>query len=693
MSDGKQMNTRPAGQPAGQSAGSPSGQPPRDANPMSRPGAMMGRGPGAGHGLGMPGEKAKDFKSALKRLAGYLKPHTGSLLLVLILAILSTAFSVSGPKILGKAITVLFEGMVASSGSGVISGGAAGTGLHSAAAGAAAGGTSSAGAAAGVAGMAAAGGNAAAIDYAKVGTILLTLLALYLASSVFGYVTQLVMASVSQKTVYSLRKGIDAKLSRLPLAYFDGRTHGEVLSRVTNDVDTIANTLQQSLVQIITSVVTLIGSVIMMMSISWQLTLVALATLPLYVAATMFVTKRSQGYFRSQQKLIGQLNGHIEEMYSGHTVVKAFGYEGESLKRFGAINNELFSVAWKAQFISGIMMPVMNFINSVGYVLIAAIGGVMAARRAVSLGDIQAFIQYARQFTQPIIQTANIANVLQSTLAASERVFEVLDEKEELPDAPATSPAATRFQSACGAVVFDSITFGYTPGAPLMKGLSLEAPCGETVAIVGPTGAGKTTLVNLLMRFYELDGGAITVNGVDIRELPRGMLRRSFGMVLQDAWLFNGTIRDNIAYGKEGATQADIEAAAVAAHADHFIRVLPDGYDTVLNEEASNLSQGQRQLLTIARAFLADPRILILDEATSSVDTRTELVVRKAMEKLRQGRTSFVIAHRLSTIRDAHTILVMNEGSIVEKGTHEGLLAAGGFYAELYRSQFAGATV
>jgi len=530
----------------------------------------------------------------------------------------------------------------------------------------------------------------AAIDYSRVGIIVLWLLGLYLVSAAFSYATQLVMATISQKTVYAFRTSINDKLARLPLSFFDGRAHGDILSRVTNDVDTIANTLQQSLVQIITSLVTLVGSVVMMITISWQLSLVAIATLPLYFFATTLVTKRSQGYYKSQQRLLGELSGHVEEMYSGHPVVKAFGYEHESVKRFNDVNDRLYDVAWKAQFVSGVIMPTMSFINNIGYVLIAAIGGFMAAQRAITLGDIQAFIQYARQFTQPIIQTANIANIMQSTVAAAERVFEILDETEEQPDAPGASAAVDRFKAASGDVAFESVSFGYTKDRPLMRELSLAAPHGQTVAIVGPTGAGKTTLVNLLMRFYEVDGGQILANGVNIRDIPRGMLRRSFGMVLQDTWLFGGTIRDNIAYGRDGATDAEIVAAATAAQADHFIRVLPDGYDTVLNEEASNLSQGQRQLLTIARAFLADPRILILDEATSSVDTRTEVVVRQAMEKLMVGRTSFVIAHRLSTIRDAHTILVMNEGSIIEQGSHDELLAANGFYADLYRSQFLG---
>ncbi|MGD9941558.1 MAG: ABC transporter ATP-binding protein [Clostridia bacterium] len=637
---------------------------------MARPGAALGRGPGA-HGpggFGVPTEKAKDFGGTLRRLASYLKPHRAAILGVFGMAILSTVFSVAGPRILGQSITILHDGIVAK----------------------------------------AKGLSGASIDFGKVGNILLVLLGLYLASAAFSYATQLVMAKVSQQTVYSFRKAIDQKLARLPLSYFDGRTHGEILSRVTNDVDVIANTLQQSLVQMITAVVTLVGSVAMMFSISWQLSLVAIGTLPFYVLVTTLIAKRSQRYYKAQQKFLGELNGHVEEMYSGHPVVKAFGYEKLSVQRFDEVNGRLYGVAWKAQFVSGILMPIMNFINNLGYVLIAAIGGVMAARRLISLGDIQAFIQYARQFTHPIIQTANIANILQSTLAASERVFEVLDEAEESADSPAlspdsalssesalspataVSPAVTAFKAACGDVSFQNISFGYSGDKLLMEGLSLEAPCGQAIAIVGPTGAGKTTLVNLLMRFYELQGGQITVGGVDIRDVPRGTLRRSFGMVLQDAWLFGGTIRDNIAYGRDGATDEEVIAAATAAHADHFIRVLPEGYDTVLNEEASNLSQGQRQLLTIARAFIADPRMLILDEATSSVDTRTETVVRKAMERLMEGRTSFVIAHRLSTIRDAHTILVMNEGRIVEKGNHDSLLAANGFYADLYRSQFLG---
>lgn len=623
------------------------------AKSSDRPGPFPGRGPGAhgpGGGLGRPVEKAKDFKGTLRRLVAYLAPYRAAILIVFGLAVASTSFSVAGPKILGRAITILFEGVVART--------------------------------RGVPG--------AFIDFGAIRPILLSLLALYLASALFSYATQIIMARVSQKTVYSFRKAINEKLARLPLKYFDGRTHGEILSRVTNDVDAIANTLQQSLVQIITSIVTLAGSVIMMFSISWRLSLVALATLPFYVLTTVIIAKNSQRFYKKQQKYIGELNGHVEEMYSGHQVVKAFGYEERSVRRFNEVNDRLYGVAWKAQFVSGLIMPMMNFINNIGYVFIAAIGGIMAAGRLISLGDIQAFIQYARQFTQPIIQTANIANVLQATMAASERVFEILDEAEELPDVPADTAAIKAFLAASPDVDFENISFGYSADRLLINNLSISVSQGETVAIVGPTGAGKTTLVNLLMRFYELDGGRISVGGVDIRELPRGVLRRSCGMVLQDAWLFGGSIRDNIAYGREGASDDEIVAAAVAAHADHFIRVLPQGYDTVLNEDATNLSQGQRQLLTIARAFLADPRVLILDEATSSVDTRTETVVRKAMERLMKGRTSFVIAHRLSTIRDAHSILVMNDGAIVEKGNHQSLLAARGFYADLYNSQFLG---
>ena len=489
--------------------------------------------------------------------------------------------------------------------------------------------------------------------------------------------------------VYDMRKDVNGKLARLPLKYFDSKTHGEIMSRVTNDIDNISTTLQQSLTQLITSVCTIVGVLVMMVTISPWLTLIALVTLPAALLATMNVTKLSQKSFGAQQMELGALNGHVEEMYTGHVIVKAFGRERESIREFKAINARLFDAAWKAQFISGVIMPMMNFINNIGYVVICVVGGIMTARKVLKLGDIQAFIQYSRQFTQPIAQTANIANVLQSTLASAERVMEVLEEEEEVPE----KADATRLESPRGDVEFRHVRFGYKEDAILMNDMNIVVGKGETIAIVGPTGAGKTTLVNLLMRFYEISGGSILIDGVDTREMRRGELRTLFGMVLQDTWLFNGTIRENIAYGREGATEADIVAAARAAHADHFIRALPEGYDTVLNEEASNISQGEKQLLTIARAILSDPAILILDEATSSVDTRTEVYIQKAMKELMRDRTSFVIAHRLSTIRDAESILVMKDGSIIEMGRHAELLAKGGFYADLYNSQFTGAYV
>ncbi|MBL8967533.1 MAG: ABC transporter ATP-binding protein, partial [Spirochaetaceae bacterium] len=526
-----------------------------------------------------------------------------------------------------------------------------------------------------------------AVDYAGIGAILLTLLGLYLLSALFMFATQWIMSGVAQETVYELRKEVDAKLGRLPLRYFDSRPHGEILSRVTNDVETVATTLQQSVTQAITSVVQLAGFVVMMLLISPVLTLIVAATLPLYVFVTAFVAKKSQKYFAAQQKQLGAISGHIEETFSGHAVVKAYGRERRALAEFDGINGELARSGRKAQFVSGVMFPAMSFVSNLGYVLIAVVGGVWMTKGRLALGDITAFIQYSRSFTQPIMQTANIANIIQSTVACAERVFEVLDEAEELPDAA----DAVRIESPRGEVSVSGMAFSYKAEEPLIRDLSLEVKKGHTIAVVGPTGAGKTTLVNLLMRFYEIQAGSIRVDGADIRDLRRRDLRSMFGMVLQDAWLFNGTIRENIAYGRDGATEEEITRAARTAHADHFIRTLPEGYDTVLNEEASNISQGQKQLITIARAVLADPAILILDEATSSVDTRTEVLIQKAMRALMEGRTSFVIAHRLSTIRDAELILVMDKGSIVEQGTHAGLLAACGFYAELYRAQFAGA--
>ncbi|OOC63862.1 ABC transporter ATP-binding protein [Paenibacillus ihbetae] len=607
------------------------------------------RGPGGGpfggpHGPGMPAEKAKDFKGTFRRLTTYLKPHTGKLLIVLAAAMLSTIFGIVSPKILGDATTILFEGFLAKR----------------------------------------QGEPGAGIDFAAIQRILLWLAGLYLLSSLFAYIQQYVMAGVAQRTVYDLRKAVYDKLGRLPLKYFDARTHGETLSRVTNDMDNIAGTLQQSLTQMITSAVTLLGVIVMMLTISPLLTLVVILTLPLSVIVTMMVAKRSQKHFVAQQKHLGQLNGHVEEMYTGHKVVKAFGRERQSVEQFDEVNDKLYEAGWRAQFISGTIMPLMGFVGNIGYVIVSVVGGVLVTRRAIEIGDIQAFIQYSRQFTQPITQLANIANVIQSTIASAERVFEVLDEEEEV--AEASAPAVLRHPR--GDVSFEHVSFGYKEDQLLIEDMNVDVRQGQTVAIVGPTGAGKTTLINLLMRFYEVNGGRITIDGKDIASMKRSDLRSLFGMVLQDTWLFNGTIRDNIGYGREGATEEEIIRAAEAAHADHFIRTLPDGYDTVLNEEASNISQGQKQLLTIARAILANPAILILDEATSSVDTRTELYIQKAMKELMKNRTSFVIAHRLSTIRDADLILVMNKGSIIEQGTHDELLSQGGFYADLYNSQF-----
>ncbi|EGG37651.1 ABC transporter ATP-binding protein [Paenibacillus sp. HGF5] len=605
------------------------------------PGGPFGGGP---HGPGMAGEKAKDFKGTFRRLTRYLKPHTGKLLIVLIAAILSTIFSIVSPKILGDATTILFKGFMAK-----------------------------------MQGVPGAG-----IDFDAIRTIMLWLAGLYLLSSLFAYIQQYVMAGVAQRTVYDLRKDVYNKLGRLPLKYFDARTHGETLSRVTNDMDNISGTLQQSLTQMITSVVTLVGVIVMMLTISPLLTLVVILTLPLSVVVTIMVAKRSQKHFVAQQKHLGELNGHVEEMYTGHKVVKAFGRERQSMEQFDEVNDKLYDAGWRAQFISGTIMPLMGFVGNIGYVIVSVVGGVLVTRRAIEIGDIQAFIQYSRQFTQPITQLANIANVIQSTIASAERVFEVMDEEEEVSEH--TAPAALK--KPLGDVSFEHVSFGYKADQLLIEDMNVDVKHGQTVAIVGPTGAGKTTLINLLMRFYELNQGKITIDGTDITALRRSELRSLFGMVLQDTWLFNGTIRDNIGYGREGATEQEIIRAAEAAHADHFIRTLPEGYDTVLNEEASNISQGQKQLLTIARAILANPSILILDEATSSVDTRTELYIQKAMNELMKDRTSFVIAHRLSTIRDADLILVMNKGSIIEQGTHEELLSQGGFYADLYNSQF-----
>ena len=524
------------------------------------------------------------------------------------------------------------------------------------------------------------------VDFNYVGRILAGLIVLYLVGNAFHYLMQYLMANIAQQTVYVMRREVEAKFDRLPLKFFDSRTRGEVMSRAVNDLDSISSTLQQNLTQLLTSMLTLIGVIVMMLTISWILTIVIVLTLPLSITIIARIAKRSGPFFMKQQMALGALNGHVAEMYGGHAIVTAFGHEQKSVAAFDALNATYYDSAWRAQFVSGIIMPTMMFIGNLGYVGVAVIGGVLVTRRAITIGDVQAFIQYGRQFSMPIAQLSGIVNTMQLTMVSAERVFELLDETEEIAD-PAD---ATVIANPRGAVQFDEVSFRYKDDVPLIDGLSLSIAPGQTVAIVGPTGAGKTTLVNLVMRFYDVNAGAILVDGVDIRQLKRGALRRMFGMVLQDTWLFAGTIRDNIAYGRADAGDEAIVAAAKAAQADHFIRTLPDNYDTLINEEASNLSQGQKQLLTIARAFLADPAILILDEATSSVDTRTEVLIQRAMGELMRGRTTFVIAHRLSTIRNADVILMMEQGRIVERGTHQQLLAAKGRYAELYQSQFAG---
>jgi len=611
------------------------------------PPSIFGRsGPG---GMGMPVQKAKNFKGTLRRLAEYLRPHRRALALIVGAGALGTIFNVIGPKLLGKATTKIFEGFVAMR-MGV-------PGAH--------------------------------IDFVYIEHLLLQLLAMYLVSGTFQYLQQYLMAGVAQRTVYTLRKEVEAKFDRLPLAFFDQRPRGELLSRAVNDLDAISSTLQQNLTQLLTSVLTVIGVIVMMLTISWLLTIVVVLTLPLSVVLVSRIAKRSQGHFVKQQKALGALNAHVSEMYSGHTIVTAFGHEAKSIETFKRLNDDYYDGAWRAQFMTGVLMPIMMFVGNLGYVFTAIVGSVLVTRKSIAIGDVQAFIQYARQFSMPISQLSGIANSIQLTVVAAERVFELLDEAEETPDA-ATALALNRPQ---GHVQFDDVNFSYKTDTPLIEHMTLDIAPGRTVAIVGPTGAGKTTLVNLLMRFYDVKSGAIRIDGVDIRDIQRGTLRRAFGMVLQDTWLFSGTIRDNIAYGRDGASQADVVQAARAAQADHFIRTLPENYETLINEEASNLSQGQKQLLTIARAILADPAVLILDEATSSVDTRTEVLIQRGMAELMKGRTTFVIAHRLSTIRNADQILMMEQGRIVEQGTHHQLLAANGRYAVLYRSQFEGALV
>ncbi|MEK4573025.1 MULTISPECIES: ABC transporter ATP-binding protein [Bacillus] len=609
-------------------------------------------GPGPGGGGPMGGgmrkiEKAKNFKGTMNKLLQYLKPYKLSILVVILFAIGSAAFTIVGPKILGNATTKLFEGLVSK----------------------------------------VSGAPGAAIDFTYIRNIVILLLGLYILSTVFGIIQGYIISGVAQKVSYNFRKEIDEKINRMPLKYFDKTTHGEVLSRITNDVDTVSQTLNQSMSQIITSVITIIGVLIMMLSISWQMTLVALLILPVSMILIMAVVKRSQKYFKSQQEYLGHVNGQVEEIYSGHNIVKAFNKEEEEVKKFEKVNDTLYHSAWKSQFLSGMMMPIMTFIGNIGYVAVSILGGWLAVKRTIAVGDILAFVQYVRSFTQPIAQVAQIANVLQSTAAAAERVFEFLEEEEEVPEAE--NPV--KLQKVQGEVTFQDVQFGYNPDKIIINNFSSNIKPGQKVAIVGPTGAGKTTIVKLLMRFYDINSGAICIDGHDIKDFTREDLRNMFGMVLQDTWLFNGSIMENIRYGRLDATDEEVIEAAKAAHVHNFVKTLPNKYQMELNEEASNVSQGQKQLLTIARALIADPKILILDEATSSIDTRTEVLIQKAMENLMEGRTSFIIAHRLSTIRDADLILVMKDGDIVEQGNHEELLKADGFYASLYNSQFEGA--
>jgi ATP-binding cassette subfamily B protein len=602
-------------------------------------------GPGGGPGGGMMrgGEKARDFKGTMAKLISYLSVYKVKIIIVLLFATISTIFSIISPKIMGNITTKLFEGVVAQ---------IAGTGTG--------------------------------IDFDAIGQIILLLIGLYLVSALFSYLQGWIMTDVSMKLTYRFRREISEKINRMPLRYFDGTNHGEVLSRITNDVDTISQTLNQSLTQILTSVVTMIGVMVMMFSISWLLTLVTLFILPLSALFISLVVKQSQKYFKQQQDYLGHVNGHVEEMYGSHTVMKAFNGEQKSVEEFDRSNNVLYSSAWKSQFLSGLMMPIMTFIGNLGYVVVCILGGYLAFQKAITVGDIQAFIQYVRSFTQPITQIANISNTLQQTAAAAERVFEFLEEPEEVPD----TADPVKLTTVKGAVEFKDVHFGYSPDKIIINDFCASVKPGQKIAIVGPTGAGKTTMVKWLMRFYDVNRGSIKIDGHDIRNFTRQELRQMFGMVLQDAWLYNTSVMENIRYGCLNATDQQVIAAAKTASVDHFIRTLPDGYNMVLDEEASNVSQGQKQLLTIARAILADPKMLILDEATSSVDTRTEVLIQEAMDKLMHNRTSFIIAHRLSTIRNADLILVMNNGDIVEQGKHEELLERGGFYASMYNSQF-----
>ncbi len=620
---------------------------PSTKNPPSREHRGSGLGMGRGRGRQMRGvvEKPKDFKGTMRKLIKYLKPYHLSLILVMILALVSTALTVIAPKLLGDITNKIVAGLKTIKDTGLSQGG---------------------------------------IDFAAILHLIIILIVINLITALFSYIQSWVTTGITQKVTFNFRKSISQKINRLPLRYFDESSHGDILSRVTNDVDTVGQNFNQGLIQIVTAVTTIVGILIMMIILSWQMTLVAIIILPLGFLLARFIIQKSQKHFFNQQVLLGKLDGHVEEMFSGHIIVKAFNGEQRSISIFRRINNELYDSAWKSQFFSGLLHPIMNFLEDSGFVAVSVLGGWLAIQGKMSIGSIQAFIQYMNQFTRPITQTASIANVFQSTAAAAERVFEFLEEEEEIPD----NPNPVILKEVKGAVDFDHVFFGYTPDRVIIKDFNASIKPGQKIAIVGPTGAGKTTMVNLLMRFYDVDKGAIKIDGVDIREMRRSDLRKLFGMVLQDAWLFSGTIEENIAYSKEGASHEEVVRAAQAAYADHFIRTLPDGYNMVISEEADNISQGEKQLLTIARAMLANPPMLILDEATSSVDTRTEILIQAAMDKMMEGRTSFIIAHRLSTIRNADLILVMNDGSIVEQGTHEQLLAKNGFYASLYNSQF-----
>ncbi|BCT56156.1 efflux ABC transporter, permease/ATP-binding protein BLi02169 [Dehalococcoides mccartyi] len=626
-----------------QNRNNPQSRMPVSGGPMGG-GMHMGGGPMGGMRMAHSGEKARNFKDTMTSLLKYLTPYRFTLIIALVLAIFGTVFTIIGPKLLGNATTKLFEGLV----SKVMNAPGAG------------------------------------IDFTYIGNIVLILVGLYAVSAICSYIMGYIMTGVSIKVTYDLRKQIAEKINRLPMKFFDNKTYGEVLSHVTNDVDLISNTLTQSMSQMVTSVVTILGVLVMMFTINWIMALASLIIVPVSIGLISLIVGRSQKYFRKQQDYLGHINGHVEEMYSAHNVMKAFNGEEKSITKFEGLNEELYGASWKSQFLSSIMMPMMNFIGNLSYVVVCILGGFLAIQKTIQVGDILAFVQYVRSFTQPLAQTANIVNILQSTAAAAERIFEFLGEGEEVPE-PA-NPVSLKDIS--GAVSFKDVSFGYSPTKVIIKNFNADIKPGQRVAIVGPTGAGKTTMVKLLMRFYDINSGAILVDGVNIQDIKRQEYRSAFGMVLQDTWLFNGSIMDNIRFGKLDATDDEVYTAAKTAYIDHFIHTLPNGYEMVMNEESSNISQGQKQLLTIARAVLANPKILILDEATSSVDTRTEMLIQQAMENLMQGRTAFIIAHRLSTIRNADIILVMKDGAIVEQGNHKELLEANGFYASLYNSQF-----